>query len=87
MQKTWISLKVLNLALSVAFLCGRAWAGNNGYFTTYNSEVERGEFELMLMTDLTTPSEFWRMIAFTSSSTRLISSALIAWQWLKSKRK
>lgn len=58
MQKIRIPLSILRLALAVTLLCGRAWAGNNGYFTTYNAEVEQGEFELMLMTDLTTPSEF-----------------------------
>ncbi len=40
--------------------CGGLKAGNNGYFTTYNSEVERGELELMFMNDLTAPSKFRR---------------------------
>jgi len=35
-----------------------AWAGNNGWFTTYNSDIERGEIELMFMNDLTSPSKF-----------------------------
>lgn len=52
MQKIWV-----HTILTAGLLCGRAWAGNNGYFTTYNSEVERGEFELMFMNDLTSPSE------------------------------
>ena len=33
----------------------RGWA-NGGYFVTYNSEVEKGELELMLMNDFTSPS-------------------------------
>ena len=31
-------------------------AGNAGFFTTYTSEVEKGEVELMLMNDLTLPA-------------------------------
>jgi hypothetical protein len=64
MQKIWVYVGVLSLALSAGLLCGRAWAGNGGYFTTYDSAVERGEFELMLMTDLTTPSEFRKEESF-----------------------
>ena len=49
-------------AALAAILCvgGEAWAGNNGWFTTYNSEIEKGEIELMLMTDITAPSRFRR---------------------------
>ena len=35
-----------------------AFAGNAGFFTTYTSEIEKGEVELMLMNDLTLPSSF-----------------------------
>lgn len=47
-------------AFIVGFLvwCSLAWAGNNGYFTTYNSDIERGEIELMFMNDITSPSKF-----------------------------
>ena len=49
-------------AALAAILCvgGEAWAGNNGWFTTYNSEIEKGEIELMFMTDITAPSRFRR---------------------------
>lgn len=42
------------------FLAAPARAGNDGYFTTYNSKVEGGEVELMLMNDFTQPSRFRR---------------------------
>lgn len=43
------------LALAVGVHPG--WAGNDGFFTTYNSEIEAGELELMVMNDETSPSE------------------------------
>jgi hypothetical protein len=46
-------------ALGTLTSAGNAGAGS-GYFTTYNSEVERGELELMLMSDFTQPSRFRR---------------------------
>jgi len=49
------------LILMVAFLwTAPAQAGNGGFFTTYNSKVDRGEFELMLMNDFTRPSRVRR---------------------------
>lgn len=59
------TLKGLNFCLLVFFLIlfglvRPVEAGNNGYFVTYNSKVEKGELELMLMTDLTAPSHFRR---------------------------
>ncbi|MBI4412101.1 MAG: hypothetical protein HY541_06430 [Deltaproteobacteria bacterium] len=39
---------------------GEAWAGTGGYFVTYNSGIEKGEIELMFMTDITAPSRFRR---------------------------
>jgi len=44
------------LSAAVALAPAGARAGNSGFFTTYDSGVERGEFELMLMNDLTRPS-------------------------------
>lgn len=35
-------------------------AGSGGYFTTYDSEIDDGEVELMLMNDFTTPSQVRR---------------------------
>ncbi|MBI2337479.1 MAG: hypothetical protein HYU97_12035 [Deltaproteobacteria bacterium] len=37
-----------------------AWGGTGGYFVTYNSNIEKGEIELMFMTDITAPSRFKR---------------------------
>lgn len=37
-----------------------ALAGSGGFFTTYNSEIEKGEIELMFMNDFTAPSSFKR---------------------------
>lgn len=34
----------------------KAFAGNDGYFTTYNHHIEAGEWELMFMNDYTVPS-------------------------------
>lgn len=50
------------LAVLILFLAagGRAWAGSNGFFVTYNSEIEKGEIELMLMNDITAPSSIRR---------------------------
>jgi hypothetical protein len=53
---------VANAALAVG-LCSWATparAANSGFFSTYTSDVERGEFELMLMNDFTRPSTFSR---------------------------
>jgi len=47
--------KLLVVALAL-FPLRWARAGNNGYFVTYNSDVERGEVEVMLMNDITSPS-------------------------------
>ncbi|MBI2118771.1 MAG: hypothetical protein HYT97_03985 [Elusimicrobia bacterium] len=38
----------------------QCFAGTDGYFTTYNHHVEKGEVELMLMNDYTAPSKFKR---------------------------
>lgn len=49
------------LVIVPALLWGsQAWAGTNGYFVTYSSDIEEGEIELMLMNDITAPSEFRR---------------------------
>jgi len=47
------------MVITVMSVCrtNAAWAGNYGYFTTYNSKIERGEIELMFMNDLTSPSK------------------------------
>ncbi|MDO8586381.1 MAG: heavy metal-binding domain-containing protein [Armatimonadota bacterium] len=37
--------------------CGPALAGNDIYFVTYNHHIEKGETEVMIMTDLTEPAE------------------------------
>src|SRR3989338_11052186 len=37
--------------------CQAAKAGNDIYFVTYNHHIEKGETELMVMTDLTEPAE------------------------------
>lgn len=47
-------------------------AGNNGYFVTYNSEVEKGELELMLMNDITAPSHFRREEGFGNYLSHMI---------------
>jgi len=54
--------RVLKNALST-FWVALCWlvafpaaAGNNGFFVTYNSRVEKGELELMVMNDYTQPS-------------------------------
>jgi hypothetical protein len=51
---------VIGAVLSSA-ACSPALAGNNGWFTTYNSKIEDGEFELMYMQDFTQPSEAHRL--------------------------
>lgn len=50
-------IKIIRGLLALALLSpSLARAGNNGFFTTYASDVEEGEAELMLMNDLTLPS-------------------------------
>ena len=56
-MRKWIVVPVVLLIVGVG---GEAWGGNNGYFVTYNSDIEKGEIELMLMNDITAPSEFRR---------------------------
>lgn len=51
---------LLVLLLASLGLTGPAEAGSNGFFVTYNSEIEKGELELMLMNDITAPSHFRR---------------------------
>lgn len=52
------------LVLVVALAGGSAHAGNYGYNVTYNSKIERGEMELMLMNDITQPSSARREEGF-----------------------
>ena len=57
-MKTKINF-IFVVGCALALLVARAgWAGNNGYFITYNSNIEQGEVELALKTDLTAPSRF-----------------------------
>ncbi len=60
MHERWIRLVSLAGFVAAALAGSAALAGNGGYFTTYNSEVESGEVELMLMNDFTRPSRFHR---------------------------
>ena len=55
----WILVRTFILGISVISSCwtDKAWAGNNGYFVTYNSDIEAGEIEIMFMNDLTAPSK------------------------------
>ena len=55
-----VSKLALVASLAVAGAPGGAFAGNNGWFTTYDSRVEKGEIELMLMNDFTVPSPLRR---------------------------
>lgn len=43
--------------IALLLVGGPAWGGSNGFFVTYNSEIEKGEIELMFMNDFTAPSE------------------------------
>ncbi|MCL5105191.1 MAG: hypothetical protein M1133_13910 [Armatimonadetes bacterium] len=43
--------------VGVAISCAPALAGNDIYFVTYNHHIEKGEFELMVMSDFTWPRE------------------------------
>lgn len=57
----------INLSLRPALLAAAlslslsARAGNDLYFVTYNHEIAKGEFEVMLMNDYTSPSDFKRL--------------------------
>ena len=55
-----IFMRIFSLGISMMFVhwTGIVYAGNNGYFTTYSSAIEKGEIELMFMNDLTSPSQF-----------------------------
>ena len=59
-------MKMLNVAVGLVTALGIlnwttiARAGNDLYFVTYNHYVEKGELELMLMNDFTSPSKFRR---------------------------
>ncbi|MBI2920724.1 MAG: hypothetical protein HYY18_06520 [Planctomycetes bacterium] len=44
----------------IALAAVPAAAGNDGFFTTYTHHVEKGEAELMIMSDFTNPSKFKR---------------------------
>lgn len=56
---TWLR-QIVGTLLFLCAAVNSGWAGNNGYFTTYNSQVEKGEIELMIMNDFTSPSKFRR---------------------------
>lgn len=61
MPGIWLrSALCASLSVAIASVSGAAVAGNNGYFTTYNSKIERGELEFMLMNDLTQPAALRR---------------------------
>lgn len=47
-------MKVTIVVLAATF----AYAGNEGYFTSYNHHMHKGEVELMFMSDYTLPSKF-----------------------------
>ena len=49
---------------ALAFAASPVLAGNNGWNVTYNSKVEKGEMELMLMNDVTIPSTVRREEGF-----------------------
>jgi len=53
---------VVNAVLAVGLLSWTtpAWGASDGFFATYTSDVERGEVELVLMTDFTRPSTYRR---------------------------
>jgi len=46
--------------LLVLLLAAPAHAGNNGWFNTYNSEIEKGELEIGVLADFDSPSRFRR---------------------------
>ncbi|MBI3008399.1 MAG: hypothetical protein HYY56_02620 [Candidatus Omnitrophica bacterium] len=50
-------VKGLVLASVYFGVMASAFCGTDGYFTTYNHHIEKGEFEIMLMNDFTSPSE------------------------------
>lgn len=60
------------LLLASLGLTGPAEAGSNGFFVTYNSEIEKGELELMLMNDITAPSHFRRDEGFGTYMSHMI---------------
>ncbi|MBI3991500.1 MAG: hypothetical protein HY350_05050, partial [Candidatus Omnitrophica bacterium] len=47
---------VMSLVLGISVI-QFAFGGNDGYFVTYNHHIEKGEFEIMFMTDYTSPSQ------------------------------
>lgn len=57
-RKIFVTIFFLGISVISVFWTDVVWAGNNGYFTTYNSDIEKGEIELMFMNDLTSPSKF-----------------------------
>ena len=66
--------RTLPILFLLILLCltGSAQAGSNGFFVTYNSEVEKGELELMLMNDITAPSHFRREEGFGTYLSHMI---------------
>lgn len=48
------------LSILVVMTGVATFAGNDGYFTTYNHHIEAGKWELMLMNDYTVPSSLNR---------------------------
>ncbi len=54
---TWLGAVAIAAALAMP---GTARAGNSGFFVTYDSEIDEGEFELMIMNDITAPSKLRR---------------------------
>jgi len=59
-------LIVLTLGITLASCA--AWAGNDIYFVTYNHHIEKGETELMIMTDFTEPAERTEEVGFYMSN-------------------
>ncbi|MDO8683338.1 MAG: heavy metal-binding domain-containing protein [Armatimonadota bacterium] len=55
--KRLVSLYLLICCVGFLISCAPALAGNDIYFVTYNHHIEKGEMELMIMTDLTEPAE------------------------------
>jgi len=53
---------------ALLLLTSSAWAGNDIYFVTYNHHIEKGETELMIMTDFTEPAERTGAVGFYQSN-------------------
>lgn len=59
-MRSGISLGAAIVIAAASAAPSLARAGNSGYFVTYDSQIDEGEFELMIMSDLTAPSALRR---------------------------